>query len=33
MKVSSQGEINDLKNARILLKALIKTNPNSAAGW
>ena len=33
MKVSSTTEINDLKNARILLKALIKANPNSSAGW
>ena len=33
MKLSSSTEINDLKKARTLLKAVIKANPDSREGW
>ena len=33
MKISSETEINDLKKARMLLKAVIKANPDSHSGW
>ena len=33
MKISSDTEINDLKKARVLLKAVIKANPESTSGW
>jgi pre-mRNA-processing factor 6 len=33
MKLSTATEINDLKKARVLLKALIKANPQSSSGW
>jgi pre-mRNA-processing factor 6 len=33
MKLNSDTEINDLKKARILLKAVIKANPQSSSGW
>ena len=31
--VQSQTEINDLKKARALLKAIVQTNPQSTSGW
>lgn len=33
MKISSDTEINDLKKARVLLRAVIKANPDSTSGW
>jgi len=33
MKLNTETEINDLKKARILLKAVIKANPESWSGW
>ena len=33
LKISSETEINDLKKARMLLKAVIKANPDSTSGW
>ncbi len=33
MKVNTDTEINDLKKARVLLKAVIKANPQSTSGW
>jgi pre-mRNA-processing factor 6 len=33
MKLNTETEINDLKKARILLKAVIKANPTSSSGW
>lgn len=33
MKVNTATEINDLKKARVLLKAVIKANPQSSSGW
>lgn len=33
MKMNTETEINDLKKARILLKAVIKANPSSSSGW
>jgi pre-mRNA-processing factor 6 len=33
MKISSETEINDLKKARALLKAVISSNPKSTSGW
>jgi pre-mRNA-processing factor 6 len=33
LKVNSATEINDLKKARVLLKAVIKANPDSTSGW
>jgi len=33
LKVSTDSEINDLKKAKLLMKSIRKTNPNSAHGW
>ena len=33
MKINSETEINDLKKARALLKAVISSNPKSTSGW
>ena len=33
LKLNTETEINDLKKARILLKAVIKANPSSESGW
>ena len=33
MKINSETEINDLKKARVLLRAVIKANPASTSGW
>jgi pre-mRNA-processing factor 6 len=33
MKINSDTEINDLKKARVLLRAVIKANPSSTSGW
>ena len=33
MKINSETEINDLKKARALLKAIISSNPKSTSGW
>lgn len=33
MKINSDTEINDIKKARALLKAVISSNPNSTSGW
>jgi len=33
LKINSETEINDLKKARVLLKAVIKANPLSSSGW
>ena len=33
LKVNSATEINDLKKARVLLKAVIKANQDSTSGW
>lgn len=33
LKINSETEINDLKKARALLKAVITSNPNSHSGW
>ena len=33
MKISSDTKINDLKKARVLLRADIKANPDSTTGW
>ncbi|KAG5440598.1 hypothetical protein PCK2_000308 [Pneumocystis canis] len=33
MTIKSNTELGDIKRARSLMQSLIKTNPNSAAGW
>ena len=33
LKINSETEINDLKKARGLLKAVISSNPTSTSGW
>jgi pre-mRNA-processing factor 6 len=33
IKISSETEINDLKKARALLKAVISSNPKNSDGW
>ena len=33
LKINSETEINDLKKARALLKAIITSNPKSTSGW
>lgn len=33
LKINSNSEINDLKRARMLLRAVIKANPDSTSGW
>jgi pre-mRNA-processing factor 6 len=33
VKISSDTEINDLKKARALLKAVISSNPKNSDGW
>ncbi len=33
LKISSETEINDLKKARALLKAVISSNPKNSSGW
>jgi len=33
IKVSSETEINDLRKARVLLKAVISSNPRNSSGW
>jgi len=33
LKINSETEINDLKKARALLKAIISSNPKSTSGW
>lgn len=33
LKINSETQLNDLKKARVLLKAVIKANPTSTSGW
>ena len=33
LKINSETEINDLRKARALLKAVISSNPSSTSGW
>lgn len=33
LKINSETQLNDLKKARVLLKALIKANPTRTSGW
>ena len=33
MRVSTSAEINDLRKARVLLRAVMRANPNSTSGW
>lgn len=33
LKLNSETQLNDLKKARVLLKAVIKANPTSSSGW
>ena len=33
LKINSETEINDLKKARALLKAIITSNPKNTNGW
>jgi pre-mRNA-processing factor 6 len=33
MKISTETEINDVKKARTLLKAIISSNPKNASAW
>ena len=33
LKINSETEINDIKKARALLKAIVSSNPKSTSGW
>jgi len=33
LKLNSETQLNDLKKARVLLRAVIKANPTSSSGW
>jgi pre-mRNA-processing factor 6 len=33
MKISTETEINDVKKARVLLKAIISSNPKNSSAW